>query len=49
MTPEEIWRRYYRVKIRKHLIHMLVVPQFECGLALDQLAGYEYCEYLERN
>jgi len=27
---------------------MLGVPQFECGLALDQLAGYEYYEYLER-
>lgn len=49
MTPDAIWRRYSQVKFRKHLIHMLGVPQFECGLALDQLAWYEYCEHLEPN
>ena len=49
MTPDEIWRQYPRLKIRKHLIHTLGVPQLECGLALDQLSGYEYSEYLEPN
>jgi hypothetical protein len=42
MNPLEIWNRYSPVKIRAHLIRVLGVSQFECGLALDQLAGYEY-------